>query len=122
MGFGQMEVPQLVDVSGRRYLLFSAERPAGSSNAQSCGTYYLRGDSIAGPFPADTLDVLAVDARGTHYGGKIVDVDGELFFLAWENVTATGRFVGAVGEPRRVIAESSGRLSLDQSDDREYVA
>jgi beta-fructofuranosidase len=123
MGFGQMEIPQLVAVSGHVYLLFSAERSAADSGLRSCGTYYLCGDSIDGPFPADTLGVLAADQRGSTYGGKLVDMDGELLFLAWENVAADGRFVGAIGEPQPAAIDSGGRLLLDGRPDlREFVA
>jgi beta-fructofuranosidase len=113
MGFGQMEVPQLASVSGRSYLVFSAETNGGARGRRSCGTYYLVGDSTDGSFQAGTLGALEADAFGSTYGGRLVEVDGELLFLAWESTAPDGGFVGAIGGPRRVLVDPAGRLSLN---------
>jgi len=116
MGFGEMEVPQLTRLNDRFYMLFSSElsthAPCRRATGTGTGTYYLSADSPRGPFAMTGLRVLDADQIGSNYAGKLVDEDGELWFLAWKRAAADGSFIGEIGSPRRVLVEPNGTLSL----------
>jgi beta-fructofuranosidase len=116
MGFGQMEVPQVLQLGGRWYLLFSSDtgtqHPARAAGLPGTGTYYLVGDSPEGPFEASTLGVLAADEAGSSYAGRVFELDGEPLFLAWNGPIEGGAFRGGIGDPRTVEIRRDGRLQL----------
>lgn len=118
MGFGQMEVPQLVPAAGRWYLVFCSDLetqgPRLQATGPGTGTYYLVGDSPTGPFhPGLGAGVLEVDRRGSTYAGKVHETSsGELVFLAWHRTRADGAFHGALSDPRPVEARPDGTLVL----------
>lgn len=107
MGFGQMEVPQLVAIDDRWYLLFSSDP---STRLPDCGvhgtgTYTLSADSPFGPFDVDTLHVLEANEGDAPYAGKIVAFGGALHFLGWEGALGGGPFRGSLSAPRTVRRE-----------------
>lgn len=115
LGFGQMEVPQLVERGGRTYLLFCSDletqAPGRRAAGAGTGTYYLIGKSPLGPFGA--AGVLEADRRGSTYAGKLHETtDGELVFLAWHRTRRDGTFHGALSDPRPVAVEADGTLRL----------
>jgi len=121
MGFGQMEVPQLLEAGGRWYLLFSSDpgtrTPA--SGAEGVGTYALSADTPFGPFEHATLHAVdagppASSAPGEHapYAGKVVSFNGALQFLGWEGVDGGGAFRGTLARPRAVSVTPDGRLAV----------
>jgi beta-fructofuranosidase len=116
MGFGQMEVPQVLSVADRFYLVFSSDagtqHPRRRPALSGTGTYYLVGDSPLGPFRPETLGVLEADDAGTSYAGKLFDLDGELVFLAWANIHPEAGFAGHLNDPRPVAVAADGRLSV----------
>jgi beta-fructofuranosidase len=117
MGFGQLEVPQLVVANGRWYLLFCSDLPTQGANRREhgpgTGTYYLVGDSPTGPFTMLGDGVLDADRRGSSYAGKIHEAPGgELVFLSWQRTRSDGSFHGALSDPRPIEFRPDGRLRL----------
>jgi beta-fructofuranosidase len=115
MGFGQMEVPQLLERDGRWYVVFCSDEPTQSPAVQAqsrgTGTFYLTGDSATGPF---TLGgALGADSIGSTYAGRLHETTaGDLVFLAWERTAPDGSFVGALCDPRPVTVTADGALHL----------
>jgi beta-fructofuranosidase len=117
MGFGQMEVPQLVALGDRWYLVFCSDLATQGTQRRTdgpgTGTYYLIGDEAMGPFPADSIRALEADRRGSTYAGKLhTDSAGNLVFLAWHHTGADGRFRGTLSDPRPVAVLPDGALQL----------
>lgn len=116
-GFGQLEVPQLLHLEGRWYLLFCSDvdtqGPDVRDRVPGTGTYYLRGDGPFGPF-ATEAEVVEADAHGSTYAGRVVDTEDGPMFLAWNRTDETGRFVGTITPPRRVVVAPDGHLQLEE--------
>ena len=121
MGFGQMEVPQVIEIEGHWYLLFSTDTgtqdEARRAAQTGTGTYYLVGDRPEGPFPASTLRRLEADLLGTTYAGKLFPFKGRLLFFAWHAADAAGGFVGSVVDGRAVRVGPDGSLALAAADE-----
>jgi len=68
--FTEMEVPQVVALNGRYYLLFCATRHAAARLSRAgatswSGTHYLVAEKLAGPYRSLTDEPLVADATGT---------------------------------------------------------
>lgn len=113
MGFGQMEVPQLVEMGGRWYLLFSSDPGTRlpESGVEGTGTYYLSAASPLGPFAPSTLGVLEA-APDAPYAGKIVAFGGRPHFLGWVGAVDGGPFRGTLARPRSVRVTADGHLAV----------
>ncbi len=117
--FTEMEVPQVVPMNGRYYLLFCATRHAAarlsSTGAWSwSGTHYLVADELTGSYSPLTDEPLVADATGTYYAGKLVrDSAGELHFIAWRQWDEGGNFCGGLSDPAEVHILPDGRLQVD---------
>ena len=116
-GFGQLEVPQLIQIHNRWYLIFCSDvetqSPARRASGPGTGTYYLVGNSPYGPFSMVGNGALDVDAIGSTYAGRILPTsDGVLSFLAWNRADAAGNFLGHLTDPRQVVSRPDGSLSL----------
>ena len=118
--FGQLEVPQLVRLGARWYLLFCTAQHSTvrlarlGADAEWNGTHYLVADRLDGPYRLLDGAPLAADAAGTTYAGRIeFGPDGEPFFLAWTRFDESGRFVGGLADPIPVLVDPDGRLVLD---------
>jgi beta-fructofuranosidase len=112
--FGHLEIPQVVWIADRWWLLFSTSAstaPGAPTEARTAGTHALssaRGPT--GPFDWSTHQLLDGDDQQRWYGGKIVtDMSGQQQFLAWRQHDDSGRFVGEIGDPVPVSVEE-GRL------------
>lgn len=117
-GFGQLEVPQLIELEGRWYLLFASDIPTQSEQRRrtgpGTGTYHLVGDSRYGPFEMIGDGALVADPSGTSYAGRIHQTaDGTPWFLDWDRCTPGGSFIGGLADPRRVRVRPDGSLSVD---------
>ena len=118
--FMEMEVPQVVPLNGRYYLLFCATRHAGArlSPLQSeswVGTHYLVADKLTGPYRPLSDEPLVADALGTYYAGKLVlESAGSLSFMAWRQWDEAGNFCGSLSDPAEVHVLPGGRLYVDQ--------
>ena len=117
MGFGQMEVPQLVPLHGRWYLLFCSDIETQGArwrdHGPGTGTFYLVGDAPTGPFRMLGDGVLEADRNGSTYAGKLHETtDGTVLFLAWRRTRPGGGFHGALADPRPVEVLPDGALRI----------
>jgi len=120
--FGHMEVPQMVEMGGRYYLLFcvgrgqySAARKSRAGIQLQTGTHYLVADSPFGPYRYLTDDFLSGDAHGSLYSGKLIqDNNGRWQFMAFHHFSPDGMFLGEISDPIPVHIEDDGRLRLVQ--------
>ncbi|MBK7896282.1 MAG: family 43 glycosylhydrolase [Candidatus Promineifilaceae bacterium] len=116
--FGHMEVPQLVEINGRFYLLFCVGHgqyaDARRNNpliAPETGTHYLVADQPLGPYTLLTDNFLLGNAHGSHYAGKLIQMpDGQWALMTWLAFTATGDLVGTIADPLPVHVAPDGRL------------
>lgn len=116
-GFGQLEVPQLVQLGRHWYLIFSSDVGTQSAERQrlgaGTGTYYLIGESPDGPFEMIDDGALEADPVGTTYAGRIHHQrSGDPCFLAWDRAGPDGTFVGRLGEARPLLVRSDGALEV----------
>lgn len=111
MGFGQMEVPQLVEADGTWFLVFCSDPTTRmpEAGASGTGTYYLTASSPLGPFERSTLGVLDTADHTFAYAGKVVAFGGRRWFLAWEGSVDPAHFSGTLTHPREVTV-ADGRL------------
>lgn len=118
--FGHMEVPQMLYIEGRYYLLFSvpheqysgARRQRKAAQLQS-GTHYLVADDPLGPYRYLTDEFLVGDEQGTFYSGKLIqDNNGQWQFLAFLNFNAAGEFIGDLTDPFPASVSTDGRLTV----------
>src|SRR5690606_39943414 len=85
---------------------------AANSQAPVTGGHYLVADDVRGPgrvAPGPFLDGAEPCRR---YAGKLVEVDGSLFFMGFIHTTETSEFVGAVSDPIPVSVDGDGLLQL----------
>jgi len=117
--FAEMEVPQVVPLNGRYYLLFCVTKHAAARLSPSdgrgwAGTHYLVADKLTGPYRPLTDEPLVADAAGTYYAGKLVTgMGGELNFMAWRQWDERGNFCGGLSNIAAVQILSDGRLQVD---------
>ncbi len=117
--FTEMEVPQVVPLNGRYYLLFCATRhaaarlsPVGATSWS--GTHYLVASKLTGPYRPLTDEPLVADAIGTYYAGKLVrDSVGALYFIAWRQWDERGNFCGGLSDTAAVHVLPDGHLQVD---------
>lgn len=118
--FTEMEVPQVVPLNGRYYLLFCAARHAEArlSRLQSeswMGTHYLVADTLIGPYHPLTEEPLVADTRGSHYAGKLVlGSNRAYYFMAWQQWDEAGNFCGGLSNPAEVHVLPDGRLHVER--------
>jgi beta-fructofuranosidase len=119
--FTEMEIPQLVEMGGRYYLIFSTHAAAHSSGRRRrvpgpavSGTHYLVSDRQLGPFHTLTDEFLVGDELGSLYGGKVVaGPAGEWTMLLWRWLGPDGSFLGELTDPVPLLCEPGGRLRLE---------
>lgn len=122
--FGQMEVPQIVPVGGRWYLLFStgghhfsAAHRAKPGVVPVTGTHYMVADDMLGPYRFLTDAFLIGDESGTLYSGKLVQgPGGEWLLMAFRNYLPDGSFVGELIDPLPVTVLADGRLVVNDGE------
>jgi len=105
--FGQLEVPQLIQVDSKPCLIFSTDRFSHSAALLSrTGTppltggacYY--GETELGPFVSQDDPWLFRDESGTLYSGKFIEANGNNWTLmAFENYAENGEFIGRITNP-----------------------
>jgi len=118
--FGYTEVPQLVDVQGWYYLLFSVQRTIHSSSwprrtgrEPLTGIRYRMADDPLGPFHPASGQVLVADEIGSLYAGKVIrDPEGEWAMLAARMYGSDGTFIGELSDPMAIHVTESGHLSV----------
>jgi beta-fructofuranosidase len=117
--FTEMEVPQVVPLNGRYYLLFCATRHSATRLSQVgvtnwSGTHYLVASKLTGPYHSLTDEPLVADTTGTYYAGKLVlDNLGGLNFMAWRQWDEGGNFCGGLSDNAAVQILPDGRLRVN---------
>ena len=119
--FGHLEVPQLVAIQNRYYLLFSvpgehwsATRSARLGHDGVTGTHYTVAGNPLGPFRKLTDDFLVGDPTGRLYSGKIIqDTNRRWWFLAFHNFGDNGEFIGTIADPLPLVIHGDGRLTVE---------
>jgi len=118
--FGQMEVPQIVPIKDKFYLIYSSgsdtisnTRTERLNNQLIGGTYYMIADSMKGPFSYETEGCLSGDAHGSLYSGKLIQApDGQWMYIAFRNFDEEGNFIGEIIDPQPVTIHADGHLSV----------
>lgn len=101
-GFGQLEVPNLVEIEGQTFLLFSCLGPDTAASRRATGTpggtWAAKAASPLGPY--DIAGARVISPPGL-YVGRLVQLrdTGEWKFLAFVNETPEGRFGGTIIDP-----------------------
>lgn len=117
--FGQLEVPQVMNINGKWYCLFctAAEHWSEGYAARSptepvSGTHYLMADDIRGPWRMASGTFLDGAMPCKRYAGKLVEADDGLKFLGFLHDTAEGEFIGELSDPIPVSMDADGLLHL----------
>jgi beta-fructofuranosidase len=115
--FGEMEVPQYLELDGRRYLLFCTGKPSAMRLSEPgvepwIGTHYLTGDAPEGPWKLAEDPPMAGDVEGSWYAGRMLERDSQPLFFAWRR-ERDGRFEGGLSAPAPVEIGPDGRLRVD---------
>ncbi|MCL4876276.1 MAG: family 43 glycosylhydrolase [Anaerolineae bacterium] len=116
--FGHMEVPQVVHIGEKYYLLFcvgagqySNARKQRIGDSLVTGTHYLASESLAGPYRYLTDQFLLGDKIGSHYAGKLIQQpDQQWVLMAWRAFTPEGHFLGEIGDPIPITVSTDGIL------------
>ena len=116
-----MEVPQLFELDGWWYCLFSNSsrhrEPSYMANGKAgmaTGTHYIRSRSPSGPFELVEEEFFAGDDTGHFYGGRVIEMgDGSLAFMAFLNHDTAGNFIGAISDPMPIWTTAQGYLRID---------
>lgn len=117
--FGQMEVPQVLEIDGRWYCLFctadkywSKAYAAGYPGSGVTGTHYLMASSPLGPWKIAPGPFLDGDNPCRRYAARIVKTDAGPFLLGFLHSPNGADFVGAIADPVPVVVTDDGRLRL----------
>lgn len=115
MGFGQMEVPQLVEAGGCFHLLFCSDPTTRSDSLGllGSGTYSLSAPTPFGPFEPSSLRELDAGPTTTTYAGRIVPHRDRLWFMAWIGAQDGTDFAGELAAPRATTVDGDGFLTVD---------
>jgi beta-fructofuranosidase len=116
----QLEVPQLVEVSAGHWAVLAccrwtdhaAARRARPGFVPETGTLALEGSSPLGPFRVPPGRFLDGDPGDRTYAGRIVELHGRRWYLAWRDRAEDGSFVGELADPRPVEVDDEGRLRV----------
>jgi len=125
--FSFMEVPQLITIGDRVYLLFSVGEEWHSlkrrtrladQSANLCGMYVLSFDHITGEYKMCSEYGLLADEKGTYYAGKIVfNSTGDPSILATRQYDNTGQYLGGLTDPISVGFDTEGKLQIENHSD-----
>lgn len=115
-GYGQLEVPQVLEIDGRWYCLFctaaqhfSAEQEAETPGGPVTGNHYLIGDSPRGPWRIG--EGFFDGALPCHrYAARLVKADG-LQIIGFAD-DRDGAFAGHIMDPEPVSVLPDGRLQV----------
>lgn len=108
-GFGQLEVPQVMQIEGKWYCLFctagehwSKGYEASVSGGAVSGSHYLVADHINGPWTIAPGGFLDGGNPCPRYSGKLLETDAGLRFMGFWHDTPEGEFIGVVSDPVEV--------------------
>lgn len=117
-GFGQLEVPQIVDLDGQLLLIFNCLRKELAARRKATGTtggvWMSRAASPLGPYDIAGAQQLT-DSR--LYVGRLVQRRDphDWLLMAFRNDSDDGSFVGEIADPQPVRS-IDGQLIIDLSD------
>lgn len=118
-GFGQLEVPQVIQLNNKWYCLFctaaehwSEDYKTGMPGGAVSGTHYLMADNINGPWHIAPGDFLDGGIPCPRYAGKLLTTEAGLRFMGFSHDTPQSEFVGVIGEPVEVSCAADGLLQL----------
>jgi len=105
--FGQLEVPQLIKVDSKPYLLFSTDKFTHSKAVLDrtkkppvTGFARYQGATPLGPFTHSDNPWLFCDEDGFLYSGKYIDASASGWrLMAFENYRRDGEFIGRITDP-----------------------
>lgn len=112
--FGHLEVSQHVEIGGRHYALYCVPRewqPTVPLPETWTGTGYLMAESLLGPYVPGPTPYLSADHRGTSYAGKIIEVDGDLLFIATLHTGSDGEYIGSISDPVPIVVSEDGSIA-----------
>jgi hypothetical protein len=101
---GRRGLVQRIGSGHRRPVRTSAGRPGGG------GVWAAAGESVLGPF--DVARAVPLTDSSIYSGRLIRDRAGQWVLLGFENLNASGRFVGALSDPMPVGWTPDGRLAV----------
>lgn len=113
-GFGHLEVPQVVSIGGRVFLLFCCNSPrlANGRAGQVGGIWTVPAAGPIGPFAVERSTLL-VDER--FYAGRLVqNRAGRWFLMAFEMNAPDQAFQGRISDPMPVVLRGD-RLMLEHA-------
>jgi beta-fructofuranosidase len=121
--FGYLEVPQLVEIGGRWYLLFSVTKNLYSEVRQArpdikleTGTHYFAANHPLGPFEFLTDEFLFADEVGSLYSGKVIrNPEEEWVFMSFRAYGKDSKFIGEIANPLPLVVLPDGRLKIKQT-------
>lgn len=118
--FAYLEVPQLIEMNDRWYLLFCVEstrysdgRRARKGEGINTGTHYMIADDPFGPFIQPENDLLFGDKAGSYYSGKIIqNNEGDWMFMTAIQYDQTQGYVGDISDPYRLKITKDKQLAV----------
>lgn len=121
--FGNLEVPQIVQIGMYWYVFFSVEyaryskaRCTRPGIKQQSGIHYLISEQPFGPYTFLTDDFLLGDKACTKYSGKVIqNPKGDWVLLACNHFTLDNKFQGEISEPIPIRQDSKGRILINTS-------
>ena len=124
-GFGQLEVPQVFEISGKWYCLFctaadhwSEEYKKSASATPVTGNHYLIADSPRGPWSVAPGPFLDGDLPCRRYAARIVKADTGPVIMGFAD-NGRDNFVGHIMDPEPVVVDEDGLLRINRTDVRE---
>ena len=122
-GYGQLEVPQVLEAGGRWYCLFctsadhfSQAEATAIPGGPVTGTHYLVGEGPRGPWRIAPGPFLDGELPCRRYAARILKSGGGLVIMGFADQGADGHFVGHVMDPEPVVIGPDGRLRVIRQD------
>jgi len=121
--FGHMEVPQIVEIRNRYYLIFSvssemyAQKHLLELNSDPLhGSHYLIGDHPLGPYEYLSDRFFVGDRSGSLYSSKVIQsISGDWVLFAFRNYAVDGSFIGKLSDPIPLEVAPDGQLQIHPS-------
>ena len=121
-GFGQMEVPQVLEHGGRWYCLFctsadhfSARQAEATPGGPVTGTHYLIGDGPRGPWRIADGPFLDGALPCRRYAARLVETVDGLVIMGFADRPDGGAFVGQIMDPECVMVDANGYLHVERN-------
>lgn len=115
--FGYLEVPQIVHIAGRYYLIFSCPRIYYSHAQRERTTnhaniHYMTAESPLGPFLYEGGTLQTNDDKPLYSGKLLQGNDKRWYLMGFHETDSAGEFGGTISDPYLIMADASGQLML----------